>query len=813
MRLFIQFSKIMELLQSIEQDGRFFLYEHEACDLLRHLGSETLPRVMPLLRGTRPSDEDLMSLPGDKVVMKIMSPTIVHKSGLGGVRIVDKTPAKIRSTWRKMTTECAADYARWLERKPVLRPHPYKGLDDEELIKAISRDIKGVLLCEYMPLQTDTFGLELLVGVRRTREFGMIINAGLGGTDTELFAENFQKGKAVVAASTVLTDGEAFFDLFRTTIAYQKLAGAFRGHTRVVTDEQLIECFSSFIAMANFFSPENSGSPFVIEEMEVNPFAFDDFLMVPLDAMCRFSRNKPNNEDLPRPLSKVNALLHPGSIAILGVSARKMNFGRTILRNILANGFERSNLYVIRPDMDDIDGVPCVQDITSLPGRPDLVVIAVDARQVPDVAGTIIDQDAAEAVILVSGGLGETSGSEDRSQALVNRIADARRKAPGSCPVFLGGNSMGVISHPGRYDALFNSEAKFPRKRGERTRNTALISQSGAFMVTRMNKLDIIDPAYMVSLGNQTDLTVTDLLEAMNTMPGIEVIAVYIEGFKPLDGQLFCTAVRDAVLQGKEIIFYKAGKTPEGKLATSGHTASVAGDYMVCESCVRQAGAAVASSFTEFNELFVLAATLHPKAVQGKRLAGVSSAGFEVVGIADSLVGEDYTLTFAPLERSTRHRIKRILERSNLGGLVEVKNPIDINPASDDRMHESITRAFLQDPNVDALVLCLTPLAPYLQTLPEGMVPDESLHSQDGVVQLISALFREEKKPFVVVVDGGKLYDPFVELLETNGLPVFHSADQAVTAFAKYLEARLHMAHIRDSRMRLTPLLPGSPTS
>ena len=55
-----------------------------------------------------------------------------------------------------------------------------------------------------------------------------------------------------MAASTALTDGEAFFELFRQTISYKKLAGLTRGQRRIVGDDQLIECFESFIAMANF---------------------------------------------------------------------------------------------------------------------------------------------------------------------------------------------------------------------------------------------------------------------------------------------------------------------------------------------------------------------------------------------------------------------------------------------------------------------------------------------------------------------------------------------------------------------------------
>ena len=128
----------------------------------------------------------------------------------------------------------------------------------------------------------------------------MVISAGLGGTDTELYAERFRKGQAIVAALTELTDGDAFFELFRKTVSYRKLAGLTRGQRRIVTDDQLIECFESFIRMGNYFSPCNPDAPFIIEELEINPFTFTDYLMVPLDGMCRFST--PGERPAPRPI-------------------------------------------------------------------------------------------------------------------------------------------------------------------------------------------------------------------------------------------------------------------------------------------------------------------------------------------------------------------------------------------------------------------------------------------------------------------------------------------------------------------------------
>jgi acyl-CoA synthetase (NDP forming) len=301
----------------------------------------------------------------------------------------------------------------------------------------------------------------------------------------------------------------------------------------------------------------------------------------------------------------------------------------------------------------------------------------------------------------------------------------------------------------------------------------------------------------MVSMGNQTDLTLGDMVSHFAEADDVDVIAVYAEGFNDMDGLNFCRAVRKAVRAGKDVVFYKAGRTPEGKSATSGHTASLAGDYAVCESCVRQAGAIVAHSFTQFENLFMLAERLNGKTIGGNRLAAVSGAGFEAVGMADSIQTDDYSMVLAPLADRTRESLTALVAANRLAGLVTVTNPLDITPAADDRVHAEAVRILASDPGVDAVVAGLDPMSPVMRTLADPDTP-LTMDNERSIAALLAELLPRLDTPVIGVVDGGRQYDPLVDRLKEAGLCTFRTSDQAVAALAQYLDGRLNAARIRS---------------
>jgi len=241
----------------------------------------------------------------------------------------------------------------------------------------------------------------------------------------------------------------------------------------------------------------------------------------------------------------------------------KMNFGRNILKNVLRAGFSKEDITIINPGAGEIDGVACVADMAAIK-RVDLLVVAVGAAQVPGLIDDIIDNDRARSVILIPGGLGETQDSRGRAREVTAKIHLAHASEKGG-PVFLGGNCLGMVSRSGGLDTFFTPDECAPKRMGRAPAPVALISQSGAFALVRMAGLAAGDPAYNITVGNQMDLTIGDFITWLADADDIGIIAVYAEGFKDLDGLHACSGIAKAVSRGKEVVVYKAGRTPEGK--------------------------------------------------------------------------------------------------------------------------------------------------------------------------------------------------------------------------------------------------------
>ena len=418
--------------------------------------------------------------------------------------------------------------------------------------------------------------------------------------------------------------------------------------------------------------------------------------------------------------------------------------------------------------------------IEALPEKIDLLVVATAASQAPALIDSVIESRKVASVILIPGGLGETEGTEGIEAHVRDAIRNSRSRPDGG-PIVLGGNCLGVRSRPGHFDTFFIPDNKLDKRRDVQPRRCALISQSGAFIISRMSNLELLDPTLAISLGNQIDLTVSDLLRTVGDRDDIDCVGVYVEGFNDLDGLAFVRAVEEVTAAGKLVIFYKAGRTAPGRAATAGHTHSVAGDYDICQTAVSTAGAIATDTFKEFEQLMELGTALHGKRVGGKRIGAISNAGFETVGMADAILGARYQLEIPPLSAATTETMRKTLAKFKLDGLVNVRNPLDLTPMAGEEAYEGCIRAMLEDDDIDAVIVSVVPLTPQLATTADELAEGGSL------AERLPALLDAAGKPVIAVIDSGTRYEAMASTLRARGVPVFRTCDQAVRSLGRYL--------------------------
>ena len=719
------------------------LLESEGLALLDAAGIAT-PRRVVFANVAEAAGWTRSPLPGARVVVKVVAPGVPHKTEAGGVAFVDNEPRAIAAALAAMARRFAG------------------------------QDVAGWMVCERIE-HDPALGHEYLLGLRWTREFGPVVTLGPGGLHAEFLARSLAGDAGLAVTAPFLA---AAIDAAVAALAPARLVTEpRRGRAPVLTAAALADCVRRFHALAAF-------TPEPLAELEVNPLVVSGGRLVALDALATFSRpDAAAGAAAPRPIDKIRALLEPRTIAIAGVSDR-MNPGRIILQNVLAAGFDRACVTVIKQGRDTIDGCRCVTSLADA-GPVDLVVLSVAADAAAAMLADIAGHRWAESVVLIPGGLEERAGSET-TVARMTRALAASRERPDRGPVVNGGNCLGIQSAPGHYNTLFIPGHKLPVAHG-RSHPLALITGSGAFAVSKLSKLAGLAPRYTITIGNQMDLTAGDYLRHLAADTDVDTFAVYLEGFRPLDGRDFLGAAAEITRAGRTVILYRAGRTAAGAAAAASHTAAVAGDARVGESLARAAGVLVADTLEDFEDLVRLAVLLRGRTPRGRRLAAITNAGFESVAIADRLGAFERTAWSEP----TRRAFARELERLTLDALVAPNNPIDLTPILDDEGYEGIVRAALDDAGVDGAIVGCVPLTGALDTLRPGADHTEDVAREDGVVPRLIRLSEESTKPWVVVVDAGRLYDPMAHMLEDAGVPVFRTADRAMRLLGTWWEAAL----------------------
>jgi len=735
---------IRAILERARAAGRTMLLEPEGLALLAEAGI-AVPR-WHYLADTGPADDRVLAavladLPGDRVVVKVVSGNIVHKTEAGGVAIVPRDPAAVVAAIEAMRMR-------------------------------LGDAVEGFTIAEFVSHDAGPGG-ELLLSLRWTDDFGPVVSVGAGGIVTEALSADLRPGREIAIVSPVLAPRDGLGATLSRATAVRLATTSQRGQPPRLALDRVTETVERLLGLVSL-------APDVLLEIEINPAAVTAHGLVALDVLVSLG-DGPRPARAPRPLHKVARLLEPRSIGIVGVSSGS-NPGRVILRNILNEGFDPERITVVKPGTDRIDGVRCVPDIASLPEKVDLFVIVLPAAATPAFVAELIEGDRAESMIVIPGGLEEKSGGDALATRMRDALAGARTHEDGG-PVINGGNCLGIRSRPGRYDTLFIPRWKLPP--GTRPAPVALVTGSGAFAITRLSRLGALDPRYVVTVGNQMDLTVGDFLAHLADDPEIRVFGVYLEGFTRLDGLRFVQAAARITATGRQVILYRAGRTAAGASASASHTAAIAGDVTVGRELARAAGVTIADTPAAFDDLVRAFALLDGRPAHGRRLGATSNAGSECVTIADHAG----TLELVRFGEQTEEQLGAILGPTGIVSVVDVHNPLDLTPIANAAITESVVRTILDADEVDVGIVSLVPMTDTLDTLPPGPVHEEDLARPDAVAAGLIRLWHGTAKPWVFVVDAGPLYAPFVDRLEAEGIPVLATADAAARVLEAWCDA------------------------
>ncbi|MBK7770143.1 MAG: acetate--CoA ligase family protein [bacterium] len=686
-----------------------------------------------------------------RLVLKLVGRDILHKTEAGGVRIC------------KLASGSEADQLA-AQGRDLLAGAQSRGV----------HGVEGLLAAAFVPHVANRPGQEALLTLRQDPAFGPCVVVGVGGTLTEWHGASGTLVLPAAGLTTAAVEG--------ALLAHPRLSLLVRP-SRLYAEPPIAvtELAAAAAALAALGEAAGPGSdlPWTLEELEVNPAVAGPDGLTALDGVARVSRRKWSGRR--RPLERVKALMDPRSAVVFGVSAKGQNPGRIILENLrTAQSVAKDHLYVVHPTQAEIAGAPCFPDVASLPERCDLAVIALPAADAVGAVAQLVEHDKAAAIILNPGGFAE-AGRGDLAAEIEGTLARGQGR-PGGGPVLVGGNCLGIVSRD-RYNTFFLPAYKLPFRSGP-GRNLALVSQSGAYLVTFTSNFDgVIEPRCSISFGNQMDLTVSDFLAHYIEEPEVDVFACYVEGFRDGDGARFVEQARRARARGLRVVMFKAGRTALGAQAAASHTASLAGDYAVARACLEDAGVTVAETLDEFEDLIRTFTLLSGRPARGRRVGIISNAGFECSTVTDEMAG---------LELATLDEAARAVLDASLPPFAHRLNPVDATPMADSRAFSDCCAAILACGDVDAGLFSAVPVTGAMDTLPADPA---GLHREDiaGPDSLASRLLRvieASPKPTVVVVDSGDLYQPFRRCFEAAGVPVFRKIDRAARALSAYCRGR-----------------------
>jgi len=475
---------------------------------------------------------------GFPVVLKIVSPQILHKTEAGGVIVGVKSAEDARKGY------------------------------DTIVANAKKYDPKATILGVQVQ-QMIAGGQEVIIGAVTDPSFGKLVAFGLGGILVEVLKDiTFRLAPATRDDALSMLDG----------IAAAEVLKGVRGGEAVDRDA-LANLIVNVSELVSDF-PE-------ISELDLNPVfasksgAIAADVRVVVDFAPQVERFRYSQQEI---VTAMNRIMKPDAVAVIGASPEDGKIGNSVMKNLINGGYQ-GKIYPIHPKADEILGRKAYRSVKDVPGEIDVAVFAIPAKFVAQALIEVGEKKIPGAVLIPSG-FAETGNVEGQKE--LQAIGHKYKVR------LMGPNIYGF------YYTWKNLCATFCTAYDVKG-HAALSSQSGGIGMaiigfSRSAKMGV---SAIVGLGNKADLGEEDLLTFFEQDDNTHIIVQHCEDLK--DGRTFAKVAK-RVSKKKPVVVLKAGRTAMGARAASSHTGALAGNDRIYEDVFRQSGVIRANTLRDMLE-------------------------------------------------------------------------------------------------------------------------------------------------------------------------------------------------------------------
>jgi len=446
----------------------------------------------------------------------------------------------------------------------------------------------------------------------------------------------------------------------------------------------------------------------------------------------------------------LDALFNPRSITVIGASHDPKKVGHVVLNNLIRHKFS-GRLYPVNPSGGEILGLKAYPSVSAIGDNPDLAVIAVPARIVP---GTLRECAAAgiKSAVILSAGFKEAGKEGTRLEEELRSISKERGIR------ILGPNCLGLINTANNMNATFAADM-LPKGK------IAFFSQSGAMGIAIMDWAigNEIGFSKFISLGNKADLSEIDFIEYFIDDPDTNMILGYLEDV--VDGKRFMDIAHKAT-RVKPVVLLKSGGTEAGARAASSHTGALAGSDVAFDAAFRQTGIMRAQGVQDLFDTAL--AFAEGKIPAGNGLLVITNAGGPGIIAADTAerLGVE-------LPHMTRESIAAMALK--LPPNATVFNPVDVIGDATSERYAAVLAQAARDPNVDGMLVILTP---------------QAMTDIDNTADVVITTSGTTDKPIIASFMGEARVRTAIKKLKDASIPNFSYPELAVKAFKRLSDHR-----------------------